>query len=69
MLTYEQTIKILGEQSFHLYMGGNMSYRPDGIRIVGEIYDVPSSKVEADIGAYRLALINEQVAKHQRSTT
>lgn len=63
MLSYEQTIAILGNRSYHLYMSGAWQYTPDGISIVAEIYGVPERTVHADVDAFRTVMIEKHIAQ------
>lgn len=57
MKSYEQAIRILGTQAYHLYMQGCAVWMPDGISTVTWIYDKEHSTVESDVRAYMNTLV------------
>lgn len=61
MKTYEQAIRILGTQAYHLYMQGCAEWMPDGISTVTWIYDKERGTVEADVRAYMNELVYARI--------
>lgn len=57
MKTYDQAIRVLGLQAYHLYMQCYTEWMPDGINTVIWIYDKDRSTVEADVLSYMNTLV------------